>query len=255
MDGKRYSPAQLAHMSGVSVRTLHHYDQIGLLVPERRTNGYRSYSSADAERLQQILILKRCGVELADIGRILDSPAFDARTALRAHLAELKRKRAELDALITTVEQTLDHLEKGTAMADEQRFEGLKARTVEENERVHGAEVRGRWGDGVADAANDKLLAMDEEAWNDMEALTESVLEQLRTAMATCDPMGAEAEKLVRMHARWLEMHWPEGTYTPEAHRGMGQMYVADERFRAYYDGPCGEGAAQFLCDAIGLLA
>ena len=73
--------------------------------------------------------------------------------------------------------------------------------------------------------------------------------------MATCDPMGAEAEKLVRMHARWLQMHWPEGTYTPEAHRGMGQMYVADERFRAYYDGPCGEGAAQFLCDAIGLWA
>ena len=118
-----------------------------------------------------------------------------------------------------------------------------------------GAEVRERWGDDAADAANDKLLAMDEEAWNDMEALTESILEQLGTAMATGDPMGAEAEKLVRMHARWLEMHWPEGTYTPEAHRGMGQMYVADERFRAYYDGPCGDGAAQFLCDAIGLWA
>ena len=124
MDGKRYSPAQLAHMSGVSVRTLHHYDQIGLLVPERRANGYRSYSSADAERLQQILILKRCGVELADIGRILDSPAFDARTALRAHLGELRRRRDGLDALIATVEQTIDHLEKGTAMADEQRFGG-----------------------------------------------------------------------------------------------------------------------------------
>ena len=255
MDGKRYSPAQLAQMSGVSVRTLHHYDHIGLLVPERRENGYRSYSSADAERLQQILILKRCGVELADIGRILDSPAFDARMALRAHLCELRRRRDELDALIATVEQTIDHLEKGTAMADEQRFEGLKARTVEENERTYGAEVRRRWGDEVADTANAQLLAMDEEAWNDMEALTQGILEQLGTAMATGDPMGAEAEKLVRMHARWLEMHWPEGTYTPEAHRGMGKMYVADERFRAYYDGPCGDGAAQFLCDAIGLWA
>ena len=255
MDGKRYSPAQLAQMSGVSVRTLHHYDHIGLLVPERRENGYRSYSSADAERLQQILILKRCGVELADIGRILDSPAFDAQTALHAHLAELVSRRDELDALIATVEQTIDHLEKGTAMADEQRFEGLKARTVEENERTYGAEVRRRWGDEVADTANAQLLAMDEEAWNDMEALTQGILEQLGTAMATGDPMGAEAEKLVRMHARWLEMHWPEGTYTPEAHRGMGKMYVADERFRAYYDGPCGDGAAQFLCDAIGLWA
>ena len=255
MDGKRYSPAQLAQMSGVSVRTLHHYDHIGLLVPERRENGYRSYSSADAERLQQILILKRCGVELADIGRILDSPAFDARTALRAHLGELRRRRDELDALIATVEQTIDHLEKGTAMADEQRFAGLKAPTIEENERMYGAEVRERWGDDAADTANDKLLAMDEETWNDMEALTEGILEQLGAAMATGDPMGSEAEKLVRMHARWLQMHWPEGTYTPEAHRGMGKMYVADERFRAYYDGPCGDGAAQFLCDAIGLWA
>ena len=255
MGEKRYSPAQLAQMSGVSVRTLHHYDQIGLLVPERRANGYRSYGPAEVERLQQILIFKSCGMELADIGRILDSPAFDTRTTLRTHLAELTRRRAELDALIRTVEQTVAHLEKGTTMSDEQRFEGLKRQTIEQNERSFGSDARGRWGDAAVDAANEKLLGMDEEAWNDMEALTEGILSQLKAAMATGDPHGAEAELLVRMHARWLSAHWPDGTYTPEAHRGMGQMYVCDERFRSYYDGPCGDGAAQFLCDAIAFWA
>ena len=108
MGEKRYSPAQLAQMSGVSVRTLHHYDQIGLLVPERRANGYRSYGPAEVERLQQILIFKSSGMELADIGRILDSPAFDARTALRTHLAELTRVNQFLDFVDVCVESVAD---------------------------------------------------------------------------------------------------------------------------------------------------
>ena len=111
--------------------------------------------------------------------------------------------------------------------------------------------MRERWGDAAADAANAKLMAMDEESWTDMEALTEDIKAQLKIAMATGDPAGPEAEKLVAMHARWLKMHWGEGTYTPEAHRGMGKMYTCDERFTAYYDDACGAGAAQFLCDAI----
>ena len=255
MDETRYSPALLAHMSGVSVRTLHHYDQIGLLVPERRANGYRSYGAADVERLQQILIFKSCGVELAHIKHILDSPGFDAAKALREHLLELMRKRSELNALIATVEQTIAHLEKGEPMADERRFEGLKAQAVQENERSYGAEARKRYGDEAVDAANDVLLSMDEGAWNDMAALEEAIQDQLKAAMAAGNPEGAEAEKLVAMHARWLCAHWPKGTYTPEAHRGMGQMYVCDERFRSYYDGACGEGAAEFLRDAIAFWA
>ncbi len=246
-----YSPAQLAAMSGVSVRTLHHYDRIGLLVPRRLANGYRSYSSADAARLQQILIFRSCGMELSEIARTLDSPAFDAAHALYAHLEELNRRRDALDALIANVEETIMHIEEGIPMADEKRFEGIKAKAIGDNERAHGAEARTRWGDAAVDEANERLGAMDEEAWNDMETLTEDIKAQLKAAMAAGDPAGAEAEKLVRMHARWLQMHWGAGTYTPEAHRGMGKMYTCDERFTAYYDDACGAGAARFLCDAI----
>ena len=246
-----YAPAELAQMSGVSVRTLHHYDQIGLLVPARGDNGYRRYSQADVARLQQILLFRACGLELAQIRQALDAPGFDPEQALLGHLSELRRRRHSLDTLIATVERTVADLRGEEVMSDSERFEGLKRSAVEDNERRYGAEVRRRWGDETADAANNLLLAMDEEAWNDMNALEEAIKEQLKAAMATKDPAGEAAAELVRMHARWLELHWPKGTYTPEAHRGMGQMYVADDRFRSYYDDACGEGAAQFLCDAI----
>lgn len=251
MAHRGYSPAELAAMSGVSVRTLHHYDQIGLLTPAREPNGYRSYSPSDVQRLQQVLLFRACGLELAEIKRVLDSPGFSQKEALGAHLAELKRRRQNLDTLIATVERTLADLKGGNTMSDRERFEGLRKEKVERNERMHGAEVRRRWGDEMADAANERILSMDEDAWNTMEELEEAIKEQLRAAMATGDPESAESGKLVAMHARWLEMHWPAGTYTPEAHRGMGQMYAADERFRSYYDGACGDGAAQLLCDAI----
>ena len=79
-----YTPKQLASMSGVSVRTLHHYDQIGLLVPQRRDNGYRSYSAADVERLQQILLYRQMGLELQSIGELLDAHGYDPVNALQA---------------------------------------------------------------------------------------------------------------------------------------------------------------------------
>ena len=251
MAAKGYSPAELAAMSGVSVRTLHHYDNIGLLVPARASNGYRSYSPADVQRLQQVLLFRACGLELAEIKRILDSPDFNLEATLASHLEELVRQRQDLNKLIATVERTMADLKGDTTMSDRERFEGLRRERIERNERVHGAEVRKRWGDDVAGAANERLLSMDQDAWNSMEELEQAIKEQLKAAMATGDPAGAEAAKLVGMHARWLGMHWPEGTYTPEAHRGMGEMYVADERFAAYYDTACGEGAAEFLRDAI----
>ena len=102
-----YTPAQLARISGVSVRTLHHYDQIGLLVPARRKNGYRTYTSADAARLQQILLYRDMGLELGDIAQLLDSPGYDAASTLRSHLAALRARRTQLDTLIATVEKTV----------------------------------------------------------------------------------------------------------------------------------------------------
>jgi DNA-binding transcriptional MerR regulator len=250
-----YRINELAELAGISVRTLHHYDRIGLVRPRRETNGYRVYQAADVARLQQVLLFRACGLALSDIGRIIDDPAFDEGVALREQLARLQAQRADIDRIIATVEKTLAACEKGAQMSDKDRFEGLKAKAVAENEKRYGAEARRRFGDEAVDAANDALLAMDEKTWNDMDALEERIKELLRQAMAAGDTTGAAARELVSAHARWLQLHWGAGAYTPEAHRGLADGYLADERFVAYYDGACGKGATQFLRDAICALA
>ncbi|WP_297037420.1 TipAS antibiotic-recognition domain-containing protein [uncultured Enorma sp.] len=123
-------------------------------------------------------------------------------------------------------------------------------REVAENEKDYGEETRAAYGDEVVDASNKKYLAMGEAAHLQAEELAVAINEQLRRAMEAGDPAGPEARKLVAMHARWLHMYWPDGTYTPEAHKGLADGYVADERFQAYYE-KVAPGAAQFLRDAI----
>lgn len=255
-----YTPAQLARLSGVSVRTLHHYDQIGLLVPARRDNGYRVYRTADVNRLQQTLIYRGLGIELAEIATLLDAAPRDQADAMRRHLNDLHRKRHEIDRLIHTVESTIDHLEgrmemkaqnSDKATAEKHKFESLKRQAIEENERVYGEEARAKYGDKTVDAANEKLLHMDQRGWTDINQLGEDILKQLSSAMELGDPTGDAARNLVQMHATWLRAFWPDGIYCAQAHRNMADMYVADERFTAYYDGPCGEGATRFLRDAI----
>ena len=255
MSQTEYSIGQLSKLSGVSVRTLRHYDHIGLLAPQRRDNGYRTYGPVEVRRLQQILLYRACGMELTRIAQVLDDPSFDEREALMQQLALLRDRQAALNATIQTVERTLGSLNEGSEMTDAERFEGLKREAVSRNERQYGKEARRRHGDAAIDAANEALLALDQTTWNDMNALEDRIKELLQTAMATGDPTGAEARKLVEAHARWLELHWGQGSYNVEAHRGLADGYLADERFVEYYDGACGTGATKFLRDAVHALA
>ena len=246
-----YTVKQVAELAGVSVRTLHHYESLGLLVPRRRNNGYRAYGSGDVARLQQILVYRECGLPLADIEMVLDDPTYDAKATLERHLAVLSQRKSELETLMGTVEKTIDELEGKTTMTDEERFEGLKRAAVDENEALHGAEARERYGNAAVDAANEKLLAMDQQEWNDMDELEQAIVDKLREAMAGGDVNGEAARELAGMHARWIQMHWGAGAYSPEAHRALAQSYAADARFRSYYDSRAGEGATEFLVQAL----
>ena len=247
MDGATYSVGQVAKLSGISVRALHHYESLGLLAPKRQGNGYRTYGPEDIERLQHILLYRACGVELADIARILNTPGFDAHAALEDHLDTLRRRKQHLESLIATVESTLQSLEGGSPMTDNERFENMKRAAIAANDAKYGAEARKRWDDAAIDNANDKLLAMDEATWNDMNALEGAIIETLKVAMASGDVQGEPAQQLARMHARWIQLHWGEGAYSREAHRQLAQGYRADKRFTAYYDERAGEGATEFL--------
>ena len=136
-------------------------------------------------------------------------------------------------------------------METKDAFEALKQQRLCEFEATYGQEARERYGNDVIDASNAQMMAMNRDEWNARELLEESIKVQLRLAMAEGDPNSEAAAELTRMHERWIRMQWPQGAYSPQAHLGLAQGYLADDRFRAYYDTACGEGATDFLVAAL----
>jgi len=133
-------------------------------------------------------------------------------------------------------------------MSDQEKFEGFKKRLVEENEKKYGDEVRERWGEEALEASNQKVLNMSQEDYEKVTKLAEDVNQTLAKAMETGDPASEIAQRAADLHKQWLTFYWKE--YSKEAHAGLAQMYVDDERFKAYYD-KVKPGAAEFLRDAI----
>lgn len=247
---RTYTVHELAVLSGCTVRTLHHYDELGLVRAGRAANGYRCYGAAEVDRLQQVLLFREADMALADIKRLLDDPAFDARDALVGHLRELHARKERLDGLIASVEKTLACMEGSIIMEDKEKFEAFKQGLVDENEQRYGKEVRERWGDDAADASNAKLMGMSVEQYRQTQELEQGVKDALRAAMETGDPTGEEARRAADLHRQWLCRFWKDGTYSKAAHQGLAEMYVADDRFKAYYEAVA-PGAAEFLRDAV----
>lgn len=248
--GNTYTVHELAELSGCTVRALHHYDERGLVRAQRDANGYRRYGPAEVDRLQQVLLYREADMSLAAIKRLLDDPAFDAREALSGHVRELRSRRERLDGLIASVESTLASMKGGAPMSDTQKFEAFKKDMIDDNERTYGAEVRERWGDEAADASNEKMAGMTEETWKHTQELQRRIAEALRVGMEAGDPAGVDGQRAADLHRQWLCAFWKDGAYSKQAHVGLAQTYVADDRFKAYYEA-IAPGAAEFLCDAI----
>lgn len=139
-----YSVKQLAKLAGVSVRTLHYYDEIGLLRPQRNpSNGYRAYDPPGLLRLQQILFLRELGLSLQKIQAYLDKPDFDLLTALEQHREALNERKAHLEQLVQTVERTIQYLKGNIYMDNKALFTGF----TEEEERRYTEEARQTYGD------------------------------------------------------------------------------------------------------------
>lgn len=247
----RYSTKQLADMAGVSPRTLRYYDQIGLLVPEREENGYRSYGHSEVRRLQHILLLRSCGVPLQTVEEALDQADFTLPAMLAEHLSCLQKQKSELEKTIATVKRVVAGLGGYENMDDTQKFEEIKRQSVEQFEEEYGEEARRLYGDEAIDASNERMLGMSKLAWDAKEELEQRIKDNLAIAMATGDPTSPESRMVAEMHAQWIRVHWGEGAYTPEAHVALAEGYLADPRFIEYYDSAAGEGATEFLRDII----
>lgn len=244
-----YTVQKLGKMAGVSTRTLRYYDEIGILKPARiNSSGYRIYGEKEVDRLQQILFYRELGVSLESIKEIITSPSFDGTAALREHREKLLEKREQLNMLIANVDKTIAATEGRIKMSNKEKFEGFKQKMIDENEKKYGKEIREKYGDETVDKSNKKLKDMTEEQYAELEKLGRDVIDTLSKAFETGDPAGELAQKAADLHRQWLSYSWP--SYSKEAHAGLAQMYVDDERFTAYYD-KNQPGLAAFLRDAI----
>ncbi|WP_160297492.1 MerR family transcriptional regulator [Demequina flava] len=239
--------AQVARLSGVTSRTLRHYDSIGLLSPATTGHdGRRRYGRTEILRLQHILVLRELGTPLADIAHIVDSddPAVTAAT-LRDHLSALTAERDRYAKLASTVAATIDSLEKGTTMTNEEILNGFDHTAYE-------PEARERWGDDSVDKSNAKWEALGKDGQQRHLDTHREVVEALGAAIRVgFTPDSPEVQEIVAKHYAWVSLFW---TPKAETYRGLTQMYVDDERFRNNYD-EVAPGAAALLRDAADIYA
>lgn len=245
-----YSIQELSKLSGVTTRTLRWYDQIGLLKPSRvAESGYRYYGKREVDRLQDILYYRALGVELARIRECLDNPSFDRLAALKGHLTALEAEKQKLEGLIHSLKITIRAEERNEIMNDQEKFEAFKKHAVEEHEKYYGKESREKYGDAQVDKMQDTVMNLTKEQyqeWTELEQRIQGLLETAVTSQA--DPKEEIGKEITTLHKRWLTL--TGNSYDVRKHKGIVELYVADERFTEYYDRSI-SGCAQFLRDAV----
>lgn len=244
-----YSINKLSKMSGVSARTLRYYDEIGLLKPVRvASSGYRIYGRDEVNMLQQILLYRELGFQLEDIKTLLSKPDFDRVKAFEKHLIELNNKKERIEELINNVSSSISAMKGEKEMSDKEKFEGFKEKLISDNEEKYGKEIREKHGDKSIDESNENLRGVTKEQYDKAEQILKGFEIALEESFKIGDPSAELAQKAVDLHRQWLCVFYPR--YTKDYHMGLGEMYVADERFRVNYD-KFGKGCTEFLRDAI----
>lgn len=245
-----YTIQRLATLAGISTRTLRYYDQIDLLKPARmNASGYRVYGTEEVDALQQILFYRELGMSLKEIKRTINEPDFKRIRALKEHLTELEKRREQISLLISNVTKTIQQEEGNYKMMDSEKFEGFKRSLIEENEKKYGAEIRETYGESQIEESNKKMRNMTKEEYERFQEVSKEIIALLEAAVKNNETPDKEAGKnIVKLHREFLEFTWDN--YSPQAHRGLAQMYVEDERFTQYYDSKV-PGCAKFLRDAV----
>lgn len=245
-----YSIRQLADLTGVSTRTLRYYDERGLLKPSRvNEQGCRYYEQEQVNLLQQILFYRERNLGLDVIKEIISNPQFDAAQALEEHLIALIEQEKHISTLIQTVKNTIADMKGERSMSDKEKFEGFKRELIEEKERLYGKEAREKYGEEAVDEANQKIMGLSEADYERFKNLEKEVLRQLEEAVRNKElPESETGHRIVLLHKDWLGYTWKE--YSAQAHKGLASMYMADERFLAYYDKNL-KGCGEFLVKAV----
>ena len=242
-----YSIGQVAALAGVTVRTLHHYDDVGLLTPTGRTPaGYRLYDDVDLARLRDVLSYRELGFSLEQVRSILDDPRADPASHLRNQYRLVRERIARLEEVLGHLEKLMEAQHMGINLTPEEQLEVFGENWPGDE---YAAEAEQRWGDTDAwRQSQQRTSAMSKDDWLAVKAETEALEAELAGAMTDgVAPTDERAMDLAERHRVAIERFY-DVSY--EMHRGLAEMYVADPRFTRHYDDRA-PGLAQWLRDAI----
>lgn len=242
-----YTVGQVARAAGVTVRTLHHYDQIELLSPSGRTAaGYRRYGDADLERLQHIRYYRELGFPLDEIAAILDDPGVDPAAHLRRQHELVTERIGKLQEMVAAIELAMEARRMGIQLTPEERFEVFG----DFDPDAHAEEAEQRWGDSEAYRESTRRTARySKEDWLRNKAENEEWGRRVAAVMDSGAPADSPAAmELAEEHRQLISRWFYDCSY--EIHTGLADMYVADPRFTAYFE-KIRPGLAAYLSEAI----
>ena len=230
---------ELADIAGISVRTLHYYDTIGLLSPEiDRENGYRNYSDQDVSTLQQILFFRQLNFKLTQIKDILNSPKYHQTEALLEQKDIILKEQTRLNNILKLIDKTIQAERGEITMTNEEKFSG-----VDFSHNPYEQEAREKWGDEKVEQANQNLTKMGTKE-------AEREFDEIYTQLADLRHLDPESDAAQQEIGKWYDFLNKVGEYTPEMFKNLGEMYTADERFTKNID-KYGDGLAEFMKEAM----
>lgn len=241
-----YSVGRVAGVAGVTVRTLHHYDDIGLLTPSERTHaGHRRYGDGDLDRLQRILFYRELGFPLEEVAALLDDPETDPREHLRRQYQVLTERIEQLQQMAAAVRHNMEAQKMGVNLTLEEKFEVFGDHDPDQYQ----AEAEERWGHTEAyQESQGRAASLSKEDWQRIMGEHDDVCRRAAALLESGTPAtSADAMSLAEEHRAWIANHY-ECDYA--LHRCIADTYVSDERFTATYDA-FRPGLAVYLRDAI----
>lgn len=247
---KTYGVKEISQISGVTIRTLHHYDKIGLLKPLNRTEaGYRFYGEAELLRLQQILFYRELDFPLREIGELLDDPEFDLVKALTAHKIALQVRQERISTLLDTIDHTISHLQTNQTMSKpEKLYEGLP----KEMGTTYRDQAIDKYGKDVVERSEKALLKRGKAGIKQLKEEFDQINDAL-FAIQNQSPQSEAVQALIDRHYAIIRAFWGTSDMEDkqaEAYAGLGQLYVHDGRYMAR-DGQAQPEFAQFLQEAM----
>lgn len=230
---------EAAELTGVSIRTLHHYDDIGLIRPKRSgSNAYRQYTDEDLAKLQQVLFFKKLGFKLSHIKEIINQPGYSQEEALVMQKRMLQKEMARISKMMETIDLTIRNIQGEIDMTNEEKFKG-----IDFSQNPYEQEAKERWGADAVEATKEKIARKDRKS-------LEERFDEIYTGLADIrhlDPSSGEAQAHIE---EWYVYLNEVGDYSLEMFKSLGDMYVEDERFRKNID-RYGEGLAEFMRAAM----